>query len=93
MPVKLGTENSVPVVLAEEKQLLVEKGQLQQVNIRTELEETVTAPVSRGQRLGTMTVTVGEQVLAQIPLVAGSEVAKLTWWQLFRQTLQKICLG
>ena len=93
VPVKLGTEDSVPVALAEEKQLLVEKGQLQQVNIRTELEETVTAPVSRGQRLGTMTVTVGEQVLAQIPLVAGSEVAKLTWWQLFRQTLQKICLG
>ena len=93
VPVKLGLRDSVNAVLSEEKQLLVEKGQLQQVNIRTELEETVTAPVSRGQRLGTLTVAVGEQVLTQIPLIAEETVEKLSWWQLFCRTLQQLCLG
>ena len=93
VPVKLGAQDLVNVVPAEEKQLLVEKGQLQQVNVRTELEETVTAPVSRGQRLGTLTVSVGEQVLTQIPLVADQPVEKLTWWQVFCQTLKQLCFG
>ena len=91
--VKLGHQDTVNAVPASDGALLIEKGQLNQVNIRTELEEAVTAPVSQGQKLGALTVTVGEQVLAQIPLVAETAVARRTWGQLFVEILRTLCLA
>jgi D-alanyl-D-alanine carboxypeptidase (penicillin-binding protein 5/6) len=83
VPVKLGTADSVRVVPNEPVQLLVDKAQANQVQIHTELEEQVAAPVSKGQRLGTLTVKVGEQTVTQIPMVAEAAVPRLTWWDIF----------
>ena len=93
VPVKLGTAETVQAVPAEQVQLLVDKGQLRQVQIETVLEQQVSAPVSKGQRLGTMTVKVGEQTLKQIPLVAKEAVPRLSWWDVFLQLLQKLAMA
>ena len=90
VPVKLGTADFIRVIPAEDIRLLIDKAQLNQVNIRTELQDTVTAPVSQGQQLGTLTVQVGDQVLQQIPLVAETAVQKLTWWQVFLSLLHQL---
>jgi D-alanyl-D-alanine carboxypeptidase (penicillin-binding protein 5/6) len=93
VPVKLGTAEVVQAVPAEQVQLLVDKGQLRQVQIETVLEQQVSAPVSKGQRLGMMTVKVGEQTLKQIPLVAKEAVPRLRWWDVFLQLLQKLAMA
>ena len=93
VPVKLGTANEVRAVPKEEIKLLVDKSQKDQVNVKTELEESLTAPVSKGQRIGTVTVSVGQQVLAQIPMLAEQAVPKLTWGQMFMRLLRKACMG
>ena len=93
VPVKLGTAESVKVVPAEEMTVLIDKSQLNQVQIQTVLEEEVTAPVSKGQRLGTLTIKVGEQVVKQVPMVAEESVAKLTFWDLFVIVLRKIAMA
>ena len=49
--------------------------------------------MSRGQRLGTMTVRSGEQILRQIPLVAAEPVTKLTWGQMFVRILRKVTMA
>ncbi len=90
--VKLGHEKSVAAVPAEESALLIDKSQRQSVTTHVELEETVTAPVSKGQKLGTLTIKAGEQVLAQIPMVAQEGVERLGFWELFRQVLGKIAM-
>ena len=79
VPVILGKQKRVAAVPGEETALLVDKGQLNSVTSEISLEETVTAPVSLGQRLGTLTVRSGEQILAQVPLVAESAVERLSW--------------
>ena len=91
--VKLGTADTVRAVPKEEIKLLVDKQQRNQVVIQTELEEVLTAPVSKGQRIGTVTVRVGEQVLAQIPMLAEDAVPKLTWGQMFLRLLRQVCMG
>ena len=91
--VQLGVQPSVRSVPAENEKILVEKSQKNLVRIQTELEPAVTAPVSKGQRLGTMTIFAGEQVLSQIPLVAEEAVEKLSWGQMFLRVLQSVCLG
>ena len=92
VPVKLGIADFVNAVPASDGKMLIDKGQKSLVTTEIQLEPEVTAPVSQGQRLGTMTVKAGEQILAEIPMVAESGVEKLTWGQMFLRLLQKICL-
>ena len=91
--VKLGTESMVTAVPAEQLQCLVDKAQRGEVTTQIQLEQEVTAPVSQGQKLGTLTIKVGDQVLAQVNMVAERAVARLTWRQIFLQLLQKITMA
>ena len=91
--VRLGTAEQVKAVPSGESALLIQKGQRNLVTTQIQLEEEVTAPVSRGQRLGTMTVRAEEQILAQIPLVAESGIERLTWGQIFLRILRKACFS
>ena len=93
VPVTLGKAKQVQAVPAADSALLIDKSQKNTVQIRTEVEESVTAPVSKGQRLGTMTVRAGEQILAQIPLVAAEPVDRLSFGDLFIKMLRSICLN
>ena len=93
IPVKLGTQKYVTAVPGEDVKLLIDKGQKDQVNIQVALEETLTAPISKGQKVGTLTVRVGDQVLRQVPMVAQDAVPRLTWWDLFVQILQKLAMA
>ena len=93
VPVTLGKAKQVQAVPAADSALLIDKSQKNTVQIRTEVEESVAAPVSKGQRLGTMTVRAGEQILAQIPLVAAEPVDRLSFGDLFIRMLRSICLN
>jgi len=93
IPVTLGKEAAVVAVPGQQPELLIEKSQKSSLQITTELEEQVQAPVYQGQRLGTLTVRVGEQILAQIPLVAEKTVARRSFWELYLQVLQKLCMA
>ena len=92
VPVKLGVQAQVQVVPAQDGKMLIDKSQKNLVTSEIQLEESVTAPVSQGQRLGTLTVKAGDQILAEIPMVAQSAVEKLTWWQMYGQLLKKVCM-
>ena len=72
--------------------MLIDKGQKSAVTTEAALEEEVTAPVSQGQKLGTLTIKAGEQTLKEIPLVAESAVEKVTWGQMFMRLLKKLCM-
>ena len=93
VPVKLGAAAAVTAVPGEKVQLLVEKAQRGEVTVEIELEEGVSAPVSQGQRLGTMTVRCGQQILSQVPMVAQEAVPRLSWWQIFGRVLRQIVMG
>ena len=93
VPVKLGASGFVNALPSETGPLLVEKSQKAAVTTEYELCEQISAPVSKGQQLGTVTVRVGEQVIRQYPLVAADTVPKLTWGQLVWQVLRLWCGG
>ncbi len=91
--VLLGQETHVDAIPGEAVELLIDKSQKSTVTTEVTLEAQVPAPVSRGQRLGTMTVRAGEQVLAQIPMVAERAVPRLTWAELFSEVFRKLCMA
>ena len=93
VPVKLGTQEFVEAIPGEQVELLIDKGQKDQINIQVTLEETLTAPISKGQKIGTLTVRAGEQVLRQVPMVAKDAVPRRTWWDIFVQVLGNIAMA
>ena len=93
VPVTLGAAESVDVIPGEDTALLIDKSQKGMISTDITLDESVAAPVSRGQKLGTLTIKAGEQVLAQIPLVAQEAVPRLTFWQIFEQVLRRMAMA
>ena len=93
VPVRLGTADQVQAVPAADGSVLIDKSQKNSVTTEIELTDAVDAPVSQGQRLGTMTVKSGEQILAEVPLVAAEPVARLSWGEIFIRMLHTLCLG
>lgn len=93
VPVKMGKSEFVSAVPAQKDSLLIDKAQRNTVNIQVELDEIVSAPVSKGQRLGTMTIRAGDQILAQVPMVAQQPVEKLSFGDIFRLVIQKIAMA
>ena len=93
IPVKLGVADRVSAVTAEGDAVLIEKGQKNQITQTVDLLPQVDAPVSKGQRLGTLYIKAGEQVLREIPLIAEEGVEKLTFFQMFARLFQKITMS
>jgi len=92
VPVTLGTEKTVKAVLAEDGCRLLEKADKSTLTTVYKLEGSVAAPVSIGQRLGTVQMKAGQQVIAQIPLVAAEAVPKKTFGDVFLQLLKCLCM-
>ncbi len=93
VPVTLGRDPIVQAQLGADTGMLIDKAQRGSVTTEVTLEEAVTAPVSQGQRLGTMTVKAGDQILAEVPLVAAHTVERLTWADLFLQILARAAMS
>ena len=91
VPVELGQETEVIPIPADAAPVLIDKSLKSTVTTRVEVAEGVKAPVEAGQRLGTMTLCAGEEVLASVPLVAPNTVEKLTWWQITKNLLRTVC--
>ena len=93
VPVKLGTAPSVEVRLGEGGSLLIDKAQKNGVTTEVTLEESVSAPVSQGQRIGTLVIKAGEQILSEVPLVAAEGVPRLSWGQLVIKVLRQVAMA
>ncbi len=91
IPVVLGTQNTVRVEPEDGAPVLIEKARKNQIAFETATDESASAPVARGQRLGTLTVRAGETVLKEIPLVAAEDVPRLGFGQVLLRLLKRVC--
>lgn len=80
--VDLGQEAAILPVPETATPLLLEKAQAGSITRELQLPESVSAPVAAGQTLGSLIVKTGEHVLAEIPLIAGEPVSKITFPQM-----------
>ena len=93
IPVKLGTQATVQPVLGEGSTLLLEKAKAGELTQSLSLLDSVNAPVAKGTQIGTMAVSAGESVIAEIPILAGEDVPKITYGQMLLKVLQTAFLG
>jgi D-alanyl-D-alanine carboxypeptidase (penicillin-binding protein 5/6) len=90
--VHLGKQNTVPVELTERREILVDKAKRTSLTARVELAQLVPAPVKKGQQVGTISVYAGEKLLIQLPLAAAQAVAKLSFGDVFKLVLERVCM-
>ncbi len=91
--ISLGEQDLVTPVLRETAPILIEKAELSRITKTVDLPEELEAPVTQGQQLGTMTISAGDKVLAQIPIEASASVNCLTLWQMTLRLLKKMCMA
>ncbi len=87
IPVAMGAADAVQPVFTGGEWMLREKGAAAELRYELDLPEKISAPVVQGQRLGSMTVTAGEEVLAQVDIVAGGSVQRLGFWAVYGRLL------
>ena len=88
VPVSLGTQATVQPVLGENTHLLLEKAKAGSLQQLVTLADSVEAPVAAGSQLGTLTITSGEEVVAELPILAGEEIPRVTFGQMLVQMLR-----
>ena len=93
VPVSLGTQATVQPVLGEDTHLLLEKAKAGDLQQTVSLAEAVEAPVALGSQLGTLIVTSGEEVVAELPILAGEEIPRITFVQMLVRMLQTAFLA
>lgn len=92
VPVELGARNTVQPVL-QQSSLLIKKDQAAGLKETVQMKKSVRAPVARGTRLGTFTVSAGGKVVRQVPILAGETVPQITWRQMTQRLIRSALLA
>lgn len=74
--IEKGVDKEVGVVAGDSCSTLVKKGQEDNITKEIKIDETITAPIEAGQKIGTMTISRDGEVIADIDLNASSAVEK-----------------
>jgi len=92
IPVDMGRQETVGVVLGQIEPLLLRRGSLERLEKRVELPDRLDAPVAEGEQVGTFTVLLDGETLQTIPVVAAQPVERLTIMDLWGALLRTLCL-
>ena len=92
VPVSLGSQATVQPVAAESS-LLLEKAKAAKLEKSVTLVPQAEAPIAKGDVLGTLTVSADGETLAEVSLVAGEDVPRVTWGALALRFLRTAFLG
>ena len=92
VPVVLGRQELVQVQAQDAGTILIDKALAGSVTCAVELDESVTAPVLKGQQLGTLRVEAGGRLLREIALAAAQEVPALGFPDIWRMMLERVCM-
>ncbi|HHW06554.1 MAG TPA: D-alanyl-D-alanine carboxypeptidase [Clostridia bacterium] len=87
--VSKGSKDTVPLVAAQKVGALLDKQGEHQLETRVEAPDVVLAPVVKGQEIGVIRILKDGTEISRVPLVAGEEIPRISFWQLFRKSWQK----
>ncbi len=84
LPVEMGREGSIPLCCGGEAWTLTEK-KSGSPSYTLRLPSLLSAPVAEGQQVGSLLVRLGEETVAEVPILAAASVPRIGFWGLFRK--------
>ncbi len=85
-----GTKDTVPAGITEDFYVTVQKGHYKQLKGLMELDNTVDAPVKRGDKLGNAIIKDGDIIVSEVPLVALDAVDAGGFWSKVTDSVKKL---
>lgn len=85
--VKKGTKSSVDVILEQDAGTLLEKGKENQIDQSIDIPDSISAPITAGQKIGEVTFSYNGTILATTNLVAKSNVEKLSLFTMAKRII------
>ncbi|WP_416827091.1 D-alanyl-D-alanine carboxypeptidase family protein [Ectobacillus polymachus] len=87
--VSRGDKSTVNLVAKDQVSLLMKRGE-QSDSVKQEIvaEQTVKAPIKKGDTLGTLVIKKGDTVVTKEPLIAGEAVKQASLWEMVKRNLQ-----
>ena len=76
-----GADDTVDLGIAKPLYITVPRGQYNKLSASMTIDGSIIAPTQKGQRLGTVNVKLGDQTVAQRPLIALETVPQGSLWQ------------
>ena len=77
IPVQLGTQTQISVQWPQDGAFLLEKQNLSLLRYIPTLPDTLEAPIAQGQPVGSVAVYMGDTLLRELPVTAGSSVERM----------------
>ena len=71
---------------------VVKKGDAAKIQKRTELAESLKAPVKKGDTVGKTVFHIGDEIVGQSDIISAADVGKISFWQLFFRTVKRFFL-
>ena len=81
------TESVLPLTFGDFK-TVIDKGGAGKIESTLTLPDSVAAPITKGQQIGTLTYTLNGQTLAEIPITAAADAPRISFWQIFSRLFE-----
>lgn len=88
-----GRRDKAEVSFSDVKPILIRKGQEKDVVVSVEMCKDVSAPVLKGQTLGTVTVNLGNNKISEYAVTSACDIEKLTFFDSFLKVANYILNG
>ena len=88
--VKKGMSESVKIECKGSTNMVVEKGSSADIKHSVSLEESIDAPVQKGQKVGTLTYTLNDEKVAQFDVVTTDKVEQMTFSAVFCELMNAL---
>ncbi len=85
-----GVDDQVPVLSHRPVTLVIPRGQEDQVQVKVEIPDSISAPVERLQEVGELEVKIGAKVIETVPVVTAADVPKEGFWRRFWNWLKGV---
>lgn len=76
-----GSTDTVPLGLNQTMYVTIPRGQYKSLDASMSIDDRITAPVNEGQSLGSVQVKLGDEVVADKPLVSLQMIGEGSFWQ------------
>ncbi len=85
-----GNKDILGVGLAEDLSITIPRGQYKNLKIESSVEEELVAPINNGQALGTLHITLGDEVVSEQQLVALSDVEEGSFFKKLMDQIKRL---
>ena len=87
--VNKGVQNSVEVVFENNSGVLIKKGEDKNVEQTISINENISAPIEKGEKLGTVDYSINGEIISSVNLIANNSVDKINLFTMTKEIVYR----